>query len=359
MKKAIPALLLALIMVLSGCASILERDYLVITPYDPNSVGSNPSALRVENYQDLVDAIFQLVSEGEEHGILNLYNYAAQDVDTDLARACREIITEDPLGAYAVDYIKHDSSFIVSYHEANIYITYRRTPEQVNSIVSVTGANAIRQELSKTLSGFSTEAVLHISYFAEDEEYIRNLVRQAYYDSPVTALGIPAIEVSLYPSEGFQRIAEINLTYSESPFTLRRRSQELTELALSQIPPAPSAESLYATLNESLVYKPDGAGTAYDALSGNAANSESAALAYKLLCDQSAIDCSIVQGELDGLPHFWNIVLTDQQVYQHVDLSAGLFSLSDSQLTATGTYNWNRTESPSCPDVEIEKEISN
>ncbi|MGM9607129.1 MAG: hypothetical protein ACI3XJ_06450 [Oscillospiraceae bacterium] len=359
MKKAILALLLALVLTLTGCASMLERHSISIAPYEPvASSGSGPSSLRVENYQGLVNAVLYLVTEGEEHGVLNLYNYTAQDVEADLTRACLEVVQEDPLGAYAVDYIKHDYSLIVSYYEANIDITYRRTPEQVASIVSVTGSSAIRRELRKTLTSFSSEAVLRVSYFAEDEDYILDLVRQAYYDAPAAALGMPEVTISLYPATGHQRIVEINLTYPESPETLLRRSQELKELAPELVGESPTAESLYDTMRAGLtVEEGTGHSSAYDALVEGVADSEGAALAYQLLCDQAKVECVVVRGKLDGAPHFWNIVTEDGQEYRHVDLSAGLFAVTDAELTEQGTYEWDSAEYPACvsPIVKEEK----
>ena len=360
MKKAVFALLPALILALVGCASMLERDHISITPYEPvsNSVDSS-SALRVENYQELVNAVLYLVSEGEEHGILGLYNYT-QDVEADLTRACLEVVQEDPLGAYAVDYIKHDYSLIVSYYEVNIYITYRRTPEQVASIASVTGSSAIRRELSNTLTSFSSEAVLRVSYFAEDEDYILDLVRQAYYDAPYAALGMPEVEVSLYPAAGQQRIVEINLTYPVSPDILRRRSQELKELALAQEPESATAESLYETVLDGMtIEEGTGRSSAYDALIEGVADSEGAALAYQLLCDRIGLESTVVLGELDGAPHFWNIISGEDGMFRHVDLSAGLFSLTDEELTEQGAYEWAREEYPACVPSDSEEEILN
>lgn len=360
MKKAVLALLLAGVLALAGCASMLERDYVVVTHYEPvsNSVDSS-SALRVESYQELVNAIIYLVSEGEEHGVLGLYNYT-QDVETDLTHACLEVVQEDPLGAYAVDYIKHDYSLIVSYYEVNIDITYRRTPEQVASIVSVTGSSAIRRELSNTLTSFSPDAVLRVSYFAEDEDYILELVRQAYYDAPYAALGMPEVEISLYPATGQQRIVEINLTYPESAETLRRRSQELKELALELAPESAAAEDLYNAVRDGLtVEEGTGHSSAYDALIGGMADSEGAALAYQLLCDQAGVKCTVVRGELDQAPHFWNVISDTEEGSRHVDLSAGLFALTDDQLTEEGAYEWDRAEYPVCVSAAPEEEILN
>lgn len=360
MKKAVLALLLAGALALPGCASMLERDSLVVSAYEPVSgTVDNPSTLRVESYQELVNAVIYLVSQGEEHGVLGLYNYT-RDVESDLAQACLEVVQEDPLGAYAVEYIKHDYSLIVTYYEVNIDITYRRTPEQVASIVSVTGSSAIRRELSKTLTDFSTQAVLRISYFAEDEDYILELVRQAYYDTPSAALGMPEVEISLYPDTGRQRIVEIGLTYPTGPETLRRRSQELEDLAPTLISPFSTAESVYETVNGGLTIEEDtGHSTAYDALIEGVADSEGAALAYQLLCDQAGLECTVVRGTLDGAPHFWNIVDVGEEGVRHVDLSAGLFSLTDDELTGQGAYEWDREEYPACVFSAAEEEIEN
>lgn len=350
MRRSILALLLAGTLVLSGCASMLERDYKVTSRYEPvsNAVDSS-AALRVENYQGLVNALLYLVSEGEEHGVLNLYNYTAQEVEADLTRACLEVVQEDPLGAYAVDYIKHESALIVTYYEANIHITYRRTPEQVASIVSVTGSSAIRRELRNTLTSFSSEAVLRVSYFNEEEDYILDLVRQAYYDAPYAALGMPEVKVSLYPASGYQRIVEIELTYPEDPETLLARSQELKSLALTLVPQSATAESLYDAVREDLTIEEDSRGSsAYDALVNGTADSEGAALAYQLLCDQTKVECVVVRGQLNGEAHYWNIVSEDGETYRHVDLSAGAFALTDTELLESGGYQWDTGEYPAC-----------
>ncbi len=349
------ALLLVGILSLTGCASMLERDKLFYAPY-PTSSGSNTglSALRVETYQDLVDAILLLVSAGEEHGVITMHNYNAQDVEPDLTRACLEVVQEDPLGSYIVDYIKHDFSLIVSYYEVNIHITYRHSPEQVDSIVSVTGSSAIRRELRKKLLGFSSQAVLQVSYFAEDEEYIQELVRQAYYDAPVAALGMPEVSISLYPSTGSKRIIQIDLSYPENQETLRQRSQELKELVLSLVPQTASAQSIYHIIADNLTLQEGmGFNSAYHALVTGIADSEGAALAYQLLCDQTSIESMIVQGTLNGRPHFWNIITEDGLTYRHVDVSNSLFSLTDEQLLSANpdvpnVYEWAHSAYPVC-----------
>lgn len=356
MKKLILALLIAGVLSLTGCASMLEQKYLLdLKPYDAVSTSAGNSSLRVETYQELYSAILSLVSTGEEHAVLNLYNYTVQDLEADLARACLEVVQEDPLGAYMVDYIKHDYSLIVSYYEVNINVTYRHTTEELDSIVSVTGSSAIRRELRKTLANFSSDAVLRVSYFAEDEDYILDLVRQAYYNTPAAALGMPDVTVSLYPSSGTNRIVEISLTYPGTQESLRRSSKELKDVAQALVLQADSAQTLFDIAAASLTAEENtGRNTAYDALINGIADSEGSALAYQLLCDQAGVESVIVQGTLNGNPHFWNIITQDGTQFRHVDLSAGLFSLSDAELTAAGSYEWSRTEYPICDSPAAE-----
>ena len=359
MKKRILALVLVLILSLTGCASMLKRDYVVVSPFQPvSNLSDSTSALRVENYQGLVNAILYLVTRGETQGVLNLYNYT-QDVETDLTRACLEVLQEDPLGAYSVEYISHDYSLIVSYYEVNLQITYRRSREQVASITTVTGSSAIRRQISQALADFSTETVLRINYFTENAAYIQDLVEQVYYDSPATALGMPETDIHIYPNSGSQRIVEIILTYPDSTEALRRKNRQLTGVALNMITEQSTAQTLYDDLAANLVIALDsGRSSTYHALVEQEADSEGAALAYQLLCDRAGVECHLVRGLLNGAPHFWNIARSKEGAYRHMDLSAGLSSLTDEELIAHGTYTWDAQKYPACPTPPPTEEVT-
>ena len=88
MKKRILALLLAFCLLLSGCASLLERPYTVVEPHtEQPAVGEDPSTLRVESYSELVGAVLYLVSQCQEEGRVQLVDYDG-DVEDALNRAC-------------------------------------------------------------------------------------------------------------------------------------------------------------------------------------------------------------------------------------------------------------------------------
>ena len=58
MKRAVLCLILALTLLLTGCASMLNRSVLFITPHDQAPAAEGDSAIyQVETYQELVSAI--------------------------------------------------------------------------------------------------------------------------------------------------------------------------------------------------------------------------------------------------------------------------------------------------------------
>ena len=196
MKTRILAAAAAASLLLTGCAGLLDRDYVSVTVHSttPATEGDN-SALRAESYQELVNILTYLVFQNMPSASIRLYE--SEDVQADLERACVEVAQEYPLGAYAVDFIKNDYTRILTTYEANIYISYRRTPEQIRALVNVTGASAIRREVGEALSAFQGELALRVAYFVGDAASIAELVHQAYYDTPAAALGKPAVEIAL------------------------------------------------------------------------------------------------------------------------------------------------------------------
>ena len=204
-KTRLLALLLSLGLVLglAGCGSMLERSY--------------ASVIRAETYQGLVSALLHLVEQGAEKGELRLYQYssvtgaAASDVD----QACLEVTQEDPLGAYAVDYIKYNVEQTVSYYQINVKLAYNIDPKELKDVISVTGSTAVRQELEELLPDQPQKVVFRIGYFSAEDSAatLRQAVQDAYdnQSSPLPAL--ENINVALYPDHGQQRVAAITLTW--------------------------------------------------------------------------------------------------------------------------------------------------
>lgn len=363
-KGRFAALTLALLTVLSGCSAMLEREYQSVEPHVRLSVAEDDSnAVWAESYSELQGAILAQVKTHQEVGVIRLKNWKG-DVEEQLTRACDEVSHSDPLGAYAVDRIQHSYTRMVSYYEATITIDFRRTAEQIAAVTTVTGSGAIRAELVDALDGFITETAFQINYFDEtqDADYIRNLIREAYYDLPAAALGMPEAQVNLYPDAGSRRVVEVLLTYPEDTKTLQGKRVQLEDAATDLVEPYRTgladrvlASVLFSTLRERSDADGTAGSTAYHALVEGAADSEGMALAYKELCDLTELPCQVVEGDLDGVPHFWTIVTLEEGSF-HVDPSRedGIL-LTDAQMAQAG-YTWPEGEYPVCGEAEIPTE---
>ncbi len=356
MKRRLLGLITALLLLLTGCSALLEREYSHVTSHNTApTVEGDSSTLRADSYQELVNALVYLVSTGAEEGTIRLYA-DTENVETFLSDACLEVVQEDPLGAYCVEFITYRVDPVVTYSQADVHITYRRTREQVAAIVQATGVTAIRSELGSALSSFAPERTLRIRYFEEDEAFIQELARQAYYDAPACALGMPKISVSLYPGSGRQRIVEILLNYPLDRAELEER-QAVLAAALEDLAGELSGQTGDALLlNAAQVlldtgdYDPQGGSTAYDLFERGSADSEGLALAFAALCQQLELHCQVAQGTLEDEPHFWTVVQTGEG-WRHLDLSAGVEGelplYTDLQLRELG-YVWEDSSLPSC-----------
>ena len=134
LKRRLLAAALAVCLLLTGCSALLERDYSHVAPHNtaPTTEG-DPSILRADSYQELVNALIYLVNAGAETGTVRLYT-DSENVEAFLSDACLEVVQEDPLGAYCVEFIKYSVDPVVTYSQAQVDITYRRTREQVDAI---------------------------------------------------------------------------------------------------------------------------------------------------------------------------------------------------------------------------------
>ena len=358
MKRLLCALLICALALggLTGCGSFFNRRFSSVTTHQEQSASEEDSSiLRAETYADLVSCVQHFVSLGQNTGTVHVYKYSG-DIAADLEAACDEVCTEDPLGAYALYSISYDFTRIISYYECTFTFSYRRSAQDIASIVSAYGNGTIRALIQDKLSAFASSLAIRTSSFYADQTNLYTLVQEAYYTSPGTALGYPDVSVSIYPDSGDTRIVEFNFSYAGSQAVLAQRAEEVAAAAAALVGQDTAADAtvawlLYSRLLGQTDYLPDGASDVYSALCQGAADSEGIALAYSLLCQQADISCLIVRGTLNGRPHCWNLITLDG-VSWLVDLTRndpeGEFLHSDGGMASAG-YNWSQEDYPACP----------
>lgn len=363
MKKIrLPALLLAALLGLSGCTAMLERSYSSSETHVDYSVTEDSSILRAEGYQALVNSLLYFVGEHVGSGTIRLYNYSG-NVEADLARACTEVMEEDPLGAYAVYSMDYESTRILTYYEVKFRIVYQRTAAEVESIRTVSGQSGIRQELERITDTHLSRTTLRTSYFTGSAQTVADLFWLSFYSSPAVALKAPELTVTFYPEESAQRILEIEVVWPAASAELAEYSRALSGTAtalLEETPPAGlsyTVDELAAALRGRVVYDPSGSSTALDALEGEPANDQGLLLALEFLLQANGVEASVVSDTTGA--QMWLIVLTPSG-YRHLlprDLRPGpeaaeewrLPLYTDEALTALG-FEWPRDLHPACVD---------
>jgi len=218
--KRIWAAVLLSALLLTGCTPMLERSYAASSPHVQFSdEAENESILRAETYQGLVSALLYLVGQSQEAGVVRLYQYGSVTgtATSDVDRACLEVTQEDPLGAWAVDYIKYDVEQTAAYYQVNVKLAYTRTPEEIASVISVTGSSAVARELEDLLPAQPETVVFRISYFTsgDSQETLRQAVEEAYAQQTADLPPLEDVTITLYPAAGPQRVAEIGLVWGE------------------------------------------------------------------------------------------------------------------------------------------------
>ena len=361
MKRLLCALLAGLtLLALSGCRSAFERDYYYETPYSGDIGIRSDTATEIRNYSMLKTALTNMITKHTERSELRFSSYNG-NVSEDLAAACFEIKSEHPLGAYAVETLSYDTSYVVSYYVANIYISYKRTPEELSRIVYTTTVDDFDDNVRRAVDAAAPELVIRCFSQDVDEAHIEGLVRRYYYDNPVALATEPETEVTRYPAEGANGIFAVRFRYSVDA----QRAAEMRQLtesalggaaaAMTETEPPELALEAARWLSENCAKRTGRyADTAYGALVLRGADSEGMALAYRALCTHLGLDCTVVKGTFGSMttePHFWNIIKLDGDSY-HVDVSAmdedpaAAFLLNDDELW--GRYIWEIADYPAC-----------
>lgn len=204
MKSGLKALSLALCacLLLTGCSALLEREYSTVEPHSSKFWESEfADTLRAENYQDIVNDLLILIGQHTESATLRLYNYEDDlTVAETLEQATSEVQQETPLGAYAVEYITSSSQAQRSYYEISIQIGYRRTEEQVQSVVNATSTAALYNLLAAAITAEKPELAVRISYWGRDgRSQVESAVAQVRADQGL--MDSPGWTVNYYPSD--------------------------------------------------------------------------------------------------------------------------------------------------------------
>ena len=209
MKARLLAFALAMVC-LTGCASLLDREYHTVEPHSSKFWESEAAdTLRAENYQDLVNDLLILVGQHEESATIRLYNFEDDlSVTEAMEQAAGEVQHDTPMGAYAVEYITSASRAQRGYYEITVQIAYRRSLEQIQSVVNATRTDAIYSLLESAMNAGRKELAVRISYWNLDgREVIQEAVSRLREEHGLTATA--EWIVNYYPANRMVGLVEV------------------------------------------------------------------------------------------------------------------------------------------------------
>ena len=346
------AFMLAALMLLSGCARLFEKEYVSEKDYEDPEVTDDSDTQEIHDYAGLLRLLNAMVANFETQQSLIFTNYDGIIAD-DLSKACWELRSNTALGSFCVQDIEYTTEQVVAYCEADITVSYKRSEEEVKGLTTVQTRSAIAQCAADALEEQKTKFAVLMNTNALTENDVKELVLQTCLDHPTLAVEIPAVDVTMFAGETNQRIFEIFIhnTLTAEETTLRREAVEkaAAEIAAELDPDAPDCAMKAAVMTaESCSLDGELGSTAYDALVLRSADSQGLAMAYRAVCDALGVDCLVVNGQLDGVMHVWNIITIQDERYNLdlVGFSGTLWFQPDRDIW--GRYWWNVDRYPAC-----------
>ncbi len=361
-RKTISMLLLTVLLFNTvGCGGMFSRKYYSEIDFQGNEeLDLEKDTLVVQNYSELRREVFNMMNNHEE-SIHLLFSGYTGNVVSDTASVCRAVNTESAYGAYCVDYASYDLTQIVSYYEATIKISYRKTEDELKSMCNVMDMEAFGSLLASELAHGHERIVVKVNNGLADENGVSAYVQQTMRNHPMSISYMPTVALNVYTGNSSQKVYQVDIGYDnemDNVQRLREMRQAVSKLSQgierhSSVESASAAAEMLANHTQAISI---GGGTAYDALVERIATSEGIACAYKALCDHLGIECTVVSGQMNKQAHFWNIIRLGD-TYYHMDVSimnqAGKESLFQGDADKQANCWWNQSDYPDCESTLI------
>ena len=327
MRGKIISILCMLILLFSvtGCSALYSNSYRSEQDFQGNEkIDLDADVQVVQNYSELRRLVFGMVNSHTERKELVFSGYTGNAV-SDIASVCNAVKNESSFGAYCVDYISYDLRQIVSSYEAEITISYLYTAEELQILQTTSNLDSFAELLGQALENEDAKLVARVNNGVADADAVNELMEHTARNNPLKISYIPKFNIRIFDGNTSQKIYDVSIQY-DSELDNESRLQGMNSAVTSIINEihGETEEKRVAEasllLNELCIYTEEGGDTAYQALTEQTADSQGIACAFKAICDRMGIECLVVNGRMDKLAHFWNIVKIKDSYY-HMDLT--------------------------------------
>ena len=217
--KRIALVLAAVCLLLSGCVSWMEGNYVSITPYMSPDDSDGQDIHWISNKEQLFDAVRDMVNSGDTDDLFFVRDYGESALNTDKWVVRYNIMNNDPVGAYSVQDIQFELGVNGGRSTLAVNIEYSRQKSEILRMKTLTEMEDVKNALAAALSGMETELVFYMEGYQNTDfaQMVENYARE----NPNEVVEIPRVGVSLYPDSGENRVVELSFSYQTDRDSLR------------------------------------------------------------------------------------------------------------------------------------------
>lgn len=367
MKKLTAVVWLTLLLLgLTACGGWVSNDYLSVQPHieqpaPTTEVQEEEPLPVVSNRSELRGTVLGLIRDWTEHGEILVEHYEG-DINADLSETISYATTEEPIGAYAVDFADAELFGTGESGRIELSIVFRRSAAEIDAIVTVNGNSGAYSKIRSALAAYDTALTLRIRNYRETD--FTAYIAEYCMEHPEQVLAEPELSAEIYPNEGETRILELHFSYPETRDEMRLKQEKVNTILNSAISYISSGADereklslLYRFLCERFTYtaaEEEPLMPAYNLLCDGVAHSRSFSSVFFSECSSANIQCLLVSGKLNGTPCFWNMVRVNE-AYYYVDLMRSISQgetelrlMTAEELTEAG-YSWDIAAYPATP----------
>lgn len=325
MRRTISAFLaLVVILLLCGCG-LFSETYVSTRVHQGSNHNSQTGQQIASSYPEIYSALTTLIGHGDATGVIVLPDLSEQVGLSYMQAAVKNVLSQDPVGAFAVDRIEYDMGSNAGRTAVAVRIFYSRSLSDIARIKTVKNIEEAEKAISLSLEEAAGSIVLRIEQYTKID--FAALVRTCWEENPMMIMEIPQVMTAVYPQNGVTRLVELTFTYQHT-------QEELLKMQALVRPVFTSAElyvqseraarikfqQLYSFLMERSEYKIRSSVTpAYSLLQEGIGDSEAFACVYAAMCRQAGLECRVITGTKDGALWSWNRVVINNRVY-YIDL---------------------------------------
>lgn len=361
MKRTVIAYFLALCLLLSGCGTLMDGEFLWEQTHQIQNQPDSQENVSAKNYTELYHVLVNCIENGNPQITVAVGLYDRDSLEADIPKAIESVCGKNPVAAYAVQQIDYELGTGGGEPVLSLQISYLHDQNEIKRIRSVKGNDAAAQAITEALNACDSGIVLRISGY-EEADFIQ-IVEDYALEHPEFVMEAPQVTANIYPQTGNDRVLELKFVYQTSRDTLRNLQTQVGRLfdaSVDMVSVTEKAREKYSQMYALLLERfqsytfETSITPAYSVFVHGVGDSKAFATVYAAMCRRADLECQTVIGSRNGEVWYWNIISFEGNYY-HVDLlrckQEGAFRVMSDSIIDEG-YVWNFSAHPACTNTE-------